>query len=152
MRKIIRILVLLAIFAIPVLLALMWLDHFRETKLPQPTGPFAVGRVMYARKDATHTDPMATEPGTTRELVAWIWYPAAPTQPSQVTSEYLPPSWRTAVEHQRGGLLTQFLTRNLSGVRTHSTRDAEVSAQQPSYPVVVMRAGLSGLMTGYTSL
>jgi dienelactone hydrolase len=29
---------------------------------------------------------------------------------------------------------------------------AEVSAQQPSYPVVLMRAGLSGLVTGYTSL
>jgi hypothetical protein len=36
MRKIIRILVLLAIFAIPVLLGLTWLDHFRETNLPQP--------------------------------------------------------------------------------------------------------------------
>jgi predicted dienelactone hydrolase len=48
--------------------------------------------------------------------------------------------------------LTQFLTRDLSRVRTHSVRDAEVSAQQPSYPVVLMRAGLSGLVTGYTSL
>jgi dienelactone hydrolase len=150
MRKIIRILVLLAFFAIPVLLALMWLDHFRETTLPQPTGPFAVGRVTYTWKDATHTDPMATEPGTTRELLAWIWYPA--TQPSNAISEYLPPSWRTAVEHQRGTLLTQILTRNLSEVRTHSTRDAEISAQQPSYPVLVMRAGLSGLVTGYTSI
>jgi dienelactone hydrolase len=141
MRKIIRILVLLAIFAIPVLLGLTWLDHFRETKLPQPTGPFAVGRVTYDWKDPRHT-----------ELLAWIWYPAAPTPPSQASSDYLPPSWRSPVEHQRGTLLTQFLTRDLSRVRTHSMRDAKVSAQQPSYPVVVMRAGLSGLVTGYTSL
>jgi dienelactone hydrolase len=152
MRKLIRILVLLAVFAIPVLLGLMWLDHFRETTLPQPTGPFAVGRVMYAWKDAAHTDPMATEPGARRELLAWIWYPAAPTQPSHANSEYLPPSWRSAVEHQRGKLLTKIMTRDLSRVRTHSMPDAEVSAQQTSYPVVVMRAGLSGLVTGYTSL
>ena len=141
MRKLIRILVLLAVFAIPVLLGLTWLDHFRETELPQPTGPFAVGRVTYDWKDARHT-----------ELLAWIWYPAAPTQPSQPTSDYLPPSWRSAVEHQRGKLLTDFLTRDLSRVRTHSLHDAEVSTQQPSYPVVLMRAGLSGLVTGYTSL
>jgi predicted dienelactone hydrolase len=141
MRKLIRILVLLAVFAIPVLLGLTWLDHFRETELPQPTGPFAVGRVTYDWKDARHT-----------ELLAWIWYPASPTQPSQPTSDYLPPSWRSAVEHQRGKLLTDFLTRDLSRVRTHSLRDAEVSAQQPSYPVVLMRAGLSGLVSGYTSL
>jgi len=140
MRKIIRVLVLLAVFSIPVLLGLLWLDHFRETKLPQPTGPFAVGRVTCDWIDATH------------ELFAWIWYPATPTQPSQATSDYLPPSWRSAVEHQRGTLLTQFLTRDLSRVRTHSMRDAKISDQQPSYPVVVMRAGLSGLVTGYTSL
>jgi dienelactone hydrolase len=141
MRKLIRILVLLAVFAIPVLLGLTWLDHFRETELPQPTGSFAVGRTTYVWKDAAHT-----------ELFAWIWYPATPTQPPQATSDYLPPTWRSAVEHQRGKLLTDFLTRDLSRVRTHSLREAEVSAQQPSYPVVLMRAGLSGLVTGYTSL
>ena len=144
MRKVIRILVLLAVFAIPVLLGLTWLDHFQQTKLPQPTGPFAVGRTTYVWKDPAHTD--------STELFAWIWYPATPSEPSQATSDYLPASWRSAVEHQRGSLLTQFLTRDLSSVRTHSMRDAEVSAQQPSYPVVVMRAGLSGLVTGYTSL
>src|ERR1700678_1772150 len=141
MRKIIRILVLLAVFAIPVLLGLTWLDHFRETTLPQPTGPYAIGRVTYDWKDPRHT-----------ELLAWIWYPAVPTQPSQATSDYLPPSWRSVVEHQRGMLLTQFLTRDLSRVRTHSMSDAKISDQQPSYPVIVMRAGLSALLTGYTSL
>jgi len=152
MRKIIRILALLAIFTIPVLLAFMWLDHFPETKLPQPTGPYAVGRVTYDWIDATHADPVAPDPGAKRELLVWIWYPATSTQPSRATSDYLPPSWRSAVEHVRGKLLTQFLTRDLSRVRTHSMRDAEVSPQQPSYPVVLMRAGHSGLVTGYTSL
>jgi hypothetical protein len=63
MRKLIRILVLLAVFAIPVLLGLTWLDHFRETELPQSTGPFAVGRTTYVSKDAAHTDSMASDPG-----------------------------------------------------------------------------------------
>src|SRR6202030_1412093 len=65
---------------------------------------------------------------------------------------YMPAPWRTAIERHMGVLLTQFLTRDLSRVRTHSVRDAEVSPQQHSYPVVLMRAGLAALTTDYTTL
>jgi len=143
---------LFAVVAIAVLLGLMWLEHKRETLLPAPSGPFAVGRTMYVWSDPVHPDPMAPQPGTKRELLAWIWYPAAPRQPSQTVDDYLPAPWRTALERQTGALLTQLLTRDLSRVRTHSTRDAEVSPQQRSYPVVLMRAGLAALTTDYTTL
>jgi dienelactone hydrolase len=144
--------VLFAVVAIAVLLGLMWLDHNRETTLPTPTGPFAVGRTTYVWSDAAQVDPMAPQPDTKRELLAWIWYPAAPRQPSQTTDDYLPAPWRTALERKSGALLTQLLTRDLSRVRTHSIRDAEVSPQQHSYPVVIMRAGLAALTTDYTTL
>ena len=143
---------LFAVVAIAVLLGLMWLDHNRETTLPKPSGPFAVGRTTYAWSDPAHLDPMAPQPGTKRELLAWIWYPAAPPQPSQTFDEYLPAPWRTALERQSGALFTQFLTRDLSRARSHSIRDAEVSPQQHSYPVVFMRAGLAALTTDYTTL
>src|SRR6202030_1415287 len=65
---------------------------------------------------------------------------------------YLSAPLRTALERQTGVLLTQFVTRDLSRVRTHSVRDAEVSPQQHSYPVVLMRAGLAALTTDYTTL
>jgi dienelactone hydrolase len=150
--KTLVVMVLFAIIAIAVLLGLMWLDHNRETTLPTPTGPFAVGRTTYVWSDPDHLDPMAPQPGSKRELLAWIWYPAAPRQPSQTVDDYLPAPWRTALERQSGALLTQFLTRDLSRVRTHSIRDAEVSTQQRSYPVVFMRAGLAALTTDYTTL
>ncbi len=51
-----------------------------------------------------------------------------------------------------GMVLTQLLTRDLSRVRVHSVRDAELSSQQRSYPVVLMRAGLAALTISYTSL
>ena len=95
---------------------------------------------------------MAPQPGTQRELFAWTWYPAVLQQPSQKVADYLPAPWRTALERQLGVLLTQFLTRDLSRVRTHSIRDAEVSPQQRSYPVVLMRAGLAALTTDYSTL
>src|SRR6202140_309360 len=150
--KTVVVVALFAVVAIAVLLGLMWLDHNRETTLPTPTGPFAVGRATYAWSDAAKVDPMAPQPGSTRELLAWIWYPAAPRQPSQTIADYLPAPWRTALERQSGALFTQFLTRDLSRVRAHSIRDAEVSPQQRSYPVVFMRAGLAALTTDYTTL
>jgi dienelactone hydrolase len=143
---------LFAIVGIAVLLGLLWLDHNRQTMLPTPTGPFAVGRTTCAWSDAAHTDPLAPQPGSKRELFAWIWYPAAPQQPSQTVDDYLPAPWRAALERQSGLLLTQFLTRDLSRVHTHSIRDADLSSEHRSYPVILMRAGLAALTTDYTSL
>jgi dienelactone hydrolase len=142
---------LLGVLGIAILLGLLLLDHNSETTLPTPTGPSPIGRTTYVWSDA-QADPLAAQPGTTRELLAWVWYPAAPRQPGQTGDEYLPAPWRTALEGQRGVLLTQFLTRDLSRVRTHSILDAEVSPQRRSYPVVLMRAGLAALTTDYTSL
>jgi dienelactone hydrolase len=143
---------LFAIVGIVALLGSLWLDHNSETTLPTPAGPLAVGRTTYAWSDAAHPDLLAPQPGTKRELFAWIWYPATPRQPSQTFDDYLPAPWRTALERQSGVLLTQFLTRDLSRVHTHSIRDADLSPQHRSYPVVLMRAGLAALTTDYTSL
>ena len=140
-----------AVVGIAILLGLLWLDHTRETTLLTPTGPFAVGRTTYAWSDA-HADPMAPQPGTNRQLLAWIWYPAARRQPSKTVNDYLPAPWRTALERHGGVLITNFLTRDLSRVRTHSIRDAQVSPQHRSYPVILMRAGLAKLTTDYTNL
>src|ERR1700724_862612 len=153
--RVIKILVGVVVFAVvgvAVLLGLLWLDHTRETTLPTPTGPFAVGRITYVWSDPSHPDPLAPQPGTKRQLPAWIWYPAAPPRPSQTVDDYLPARWRTAVDRQSGVLFSQFLTRDLSRVRTHSVRDAEVSPEHRSYPVVLMRAGLAALTTDYTAL
>src|SRR3984893_14747363 len=144
--------VLFSIVGVAVLLGLLWLDHNRETTLPMPTGPFVVGRTMYTGSDAAQADPLAPQSGTKRELLAWIWYPAAPRQPSQIVDDYLPAPWRAALQRQTGVLFTQFLTRDLSRVRAHSIRDAEVSPQQRSYPVLFMRAGLAALTTDYAAL
>jgi predicted dienelactone hydrolase len=134
------------------LLTALWLEHRIEITLPAPTGPFAVGRATYTWTDDTHSDILAPVPGTKRQLLVWIWYPAAPPQPSQTPAEYLPAPWRDALERQVSVLFTQFLTRDPSRVRTHSIRDAAVSPQQQSYPVVFMRAGLAALTADYTTL
>ena len=154
-RRIFKALAVLALsggLGVAALLSALWLEHRTETTLPVPTGPFAVGRVTYTWTDSAHSDPLAPVPGTKRELLVWIWYPAAPPRPSQTAAEYLPAPWRDALDRQVSVLFTQFLTRDPSRVRTHSIRDAAVSPQLGTYPVVFMRAGLAALTADYTTL
>lgn len=93
-----------------------------------------------------------TQPGAKRELVAWIWYPAVARQSSQTVADYLPAPWRAALARHSGLLLTNFLTRDLSRVRTQSVADADISPQEQPYPVVLLRAGLAAETASYTSI
>lgn len=134
-----------------VLLALLRLEHTIGVTLPVPTGPFAVGRTIYDWRDDKTVDALAPVPGAKRELQVWIWYPAARGQ-STPADDYLPGPTRMAIERGNGVLIGKFLTRDLSKVRAHSLRDAEVSPEQRSYPVVMMRAGASLEVANYTTL
>jgi predicted dienelactone hydrolase len=152
-KRLIRIAATVALFlvlGVAVLLGWMRLDHNRETTLPTPTGPYVIGRTTTVWSDAAETDPRAPGPGAKRELFVWIWYPAARGQASRTVDDYLPAPWRAAVEHQRG--VMNFLVRDLGRVRSHSMRGGELSPQQQTYPVILMRGGAAGLVTGYTSL
>lgn len=119
--------------------------------MPAPTGHFAVGRTTYTWVNNAKIDELAPSPGEKREVVVWIWYPAASTK-SAPSVEYLPAPWRLALAQHSGVLMSQFLTRDLSLVRTHSTSDPDVSPEQRSYPVIIMRAGGGALTTDFTTL
>lgn len=140
------------ILGIGALLGSLWLEHRAAVTLPNPTGPFAVGRATYDWVDDAATDALAPAPGTRRELLVRIWYPAAAGQSGAVTDDYLSTAARTVVERDRGAFIGKFLTRDLSKVRAHSLRNAEVALQQPSYPVVVMRGGASAEIWNYSTL
>jgi hypothetical protein len=140
-----------AVLAVGVLLGSLWLEHSFWIELPKPTGPFAVGRGVFDWVDSKTFDSLAPVAGTKRELLVWMWYPAAAGQ-SAVVDDYLPEPLRAAIARQTGVLLSYFLTRDLSKVRGHSLRNADVSPQQQSYPVIIMRAGASLEVASYSSL
>ena len=142
----------LGVLAVGALLGSLWLDHRTAVTLPIPTGPFAVGRATYAWADDATLDPLAPVPGTRRELVVWIWYPSKAGQSAAMKDDYLPAPLRAEVERVRGPLISKFLTRDLSRVHTHSTRHADVSPEQRSYPVLILRAGASAGVTNYSTL
>jgi pimeloyl-ACP methyl ester carboxylesterase len=128
----------------------LWLEHSRPLELPVPTGPFAVGRLMTAWADQGQIDPLTRQK---RELMVWIWYPAATGPPAEVREKnYLPAPLRTEVQRARGTLISSFLTRDLSKIQAHSKQNSDMSPRQLSYPVVVMRAGSSAEVWNYSTL
>ncbi|HZL66820.1 MAG TPA: hypothetical protein VFC29_05750 [Candidatus Limnocylindrales bacterium] len=148
--KCVALLAIFGVFAVTILLLSLWIEHRTDVTLPNPTGPFAVGRTIYDWTDTKTEDPLAPMPATQRELLVWIWYPAE-AQQSAAGTDYLPAELRTAVEHDRGPFI-RFLTRDLTKVYAHSWPNAAVSTQQRSYPVVIMRAGASLEVWNFTTL
>ena len=144
-------LVVLVAVGLMTLFGLLRREHRTEVTLPAPTGHFAVGRTTYAWVNNAETDELAPAPDAKREVVVWMWYPSA-AGASVAPAEYLPAPWRTAIEQHSGALMSQLLTRDLALVRTHSTVDPDVSPEQRSYPVVIMRAGGGALTTDFTTL
>jgi len=149
--KLFAALALLAIIVLLVLFALLRLEHKKETTLPTPTGHFAVGRTMFAWVENAETEEFAPSPGAKREVAAWMWYPAVPST-SAAPAEYLPAPWRAALAQSSGTLMSQYMTRGLAAVRTHSSADPDVSPELRSYPVVILRAGGGALTTDFTTL
>jgi predicted dienelactone hydrolase len=144
-------LAVLAVVGMTVLFALLWREHKTRITLPEPTGHFAVGRTTYTWVNNAETDDLAPSSGAQREAVVWIWYPSAAAT-SAAPVEYLPAAWRLALAQHSGVLMSQFFTRDLSLVQAHSTSDPDISSEQRSYPVVIMRAGGGALTTDYTTL
>ncbi len=143
------VLAMLGVLGSAALLGSLWLERRTEITLPTPTGPFAVGRAIYDWTDDTKLDTLAPVPGTKRELRIWMWYPSAAVR-SVAVDEYLPASMRAAAGPAGGPL--RLLTRDLSKVHGHSTRESDLSPEQRSYPVVIMRGGASAAAWSYSTL
>src|SRR5512132_1934512 len=141
-------LAMLGVFGIVVLVGFLWLEHRSELTLPTPTGSFAVGRAIYDWTDDATLDTLAPVPGTKRELLVWIWYPSAPGK-SAAMDDYAPAQLRPNADVPKGPLIWRLLTRDASKAHGHSLRDANLSPQQQSYPVVIMRAGASAPVLTY---
>ena len=136
---------------VAILLLVMWWEHQTVITLPTPTGPFAVGRTTYAWTTESEADEPALPRRSKRQVLVWVWYPAAAAHPDMRT-EYLPGPWRAALAKQEGIFMRSFFKRDPALVRTHSVSDATVSPEQHKYPVVLLRAGGSALTTDFTTL
>jgi predicted dienelactone hydrolase len=95
--------------------------------LPAPTGRHRVGRASFDWVDPSRAEVYSSNPQDRRELVVWVWYPAAPS-PGAERAAYLPEPWAPA---------GQLLGLDAAGLRSHAMEHAAVAEEQSSYPVLV---------------
>jgi predicted dienelactone hydrolase len=133
----------------------LWLychgQRSKEVVLPPPTGPYRVGRTAFVWTDTTRMETFAPaqDKKKKRELVVWVWYPAAATSAAR-PADYLPPNWRQAREQVWGG--GKFLMQDPASIRCHALADAPLSPTQSAYPVLIMEPGLGPIAPDYTTL
>jgi len=117
-------------------------DH-REVVLPEPSGPFAVGRTLFDWTDPERDDPYSSAIGKHRELMVWFWYPASGA-PHSKPAEYIPADWASLLPWRPVTIPTR--------VRVHAVADAPIVPGSQPYPVLVFSTGFGNLPSDYTSL
>jgi len=106
--------------------------------LPKPTGPYPIGtRILYL-KDSSRTEDMAEVPGTPRELMVQIWYPADPSSNHLASYERLSE--------------TILATSYRSVLWTNSRKDAPVATHGGPFPVLLFNHAWAGRRTQNTFL
>ena len=106
--------------------------------LPKPTGTYPVGTRIIYLKDSSRTEDKAEKPGTPRELIVQIWYPADPSNNHLAAYERLSE--------------TIPATSYRSVLWTNSREDAPVATQGGPFPVLLFNHAWGGRRTQDTFL
>lgn len=106
--------------------------------LPKPTGPYPVGTRIVYLKDSSRTEDKAEKPGTPRELMVQIWYPADPSNNHLAAYERLSE--------------TIPVTSYRSVLWTNSREEAPVATQGGPFPVLLFNHAWGGRRTQDTFL
>src|SRR5688500_3482586 len=64
--------------AVPALVIVLALLIIPQLELPAPTGPHAVGEMVFRWVDPSRSEVLTAAPEDRREVVTLIWYPAKP--------------------------------------------------------------------------
>jgi hypothetical protein len=134
------------VLLVGVLVVWLLVQRNRAVTLPAPTGPYAVGRADYDWVDPAREDPFAP-PGTRRELLVWVWYPAA-LAPGAAPAPYLPEPFARLRDREPWSLFSQ----RPQAIRVHAVAEAPVAAAADRLPVLVFEPGLGRAPVDYTTL
>ena len=125
-------------------------------KLPEPSGPYGIGRIAYDWIDASRSDSEASNPQHSRELMVYLWYPTEhpSTEPHGI---YLPGAKQIDADPQLGPSMRdgygEVWPQILSGaVDSHAVENAPIAKSPRRFPVVLFSHGSGGSSFGYTAL
>ena len=115
-------------------------------QLPAPGGQFAVGRVAYYWTDPSRPEPLSTKVGTRREVVVYVWYPAARTAEAISPAPYFPGFKVARAAISDADFKDMFRPADgeilLNGLPlTHAVEAASMPHDDTRYPVLVFSHG-----------
>lgn len=121
-------------------------------KLPQPTGPYAVGTTRSSLVDATRPETFTDDRSDRRELLIRVWYPAklAPgAQPEPLWGRETQEIATRMAEFMR---LPKGAFDDLARVPSHAYADAPLAKSRSPYPVLIFSHGyIPGLISQNTA-
>src|SRR6266511_3443542 len=116
---------------------------FPVFRLPQPTGPYAIGTLTYHWVDAARPEVFTADPNDRRELMVQLWYPAKG-DPSAPRAPYIQDADVVAPALARFMKLPEFALGHFKYITGNAVPSALVAADQPSYPVLILLVGRGG--------
>lgn len=116
---------------------------------PEPTGPYAVGTVTYDWVDGSRPEIFTADPDDHRELMAQVWYPAAPGARGEA-APYVRPAgpWARATTRIFG--FPSFVLGHVRYVRTNALDAVPMAPGRDRFPVLVYQTGLGGFRAAST--
>jgi pimeloyl-ACP methyl ester carboxylesterase len=132
----------------------------QETTVPrfeEPSGNYSVGRVGFHWTDERRLEPLSNDPHARRELMVYLWYPAAPSSRASQRATLLPGAARIdkspGAAQMRDEIFKNawpFVVSNR--INSHATENAAVANNPKTFPVVLFSHGGKWSSFGYTSL
>lgn len=110
---------------------------------PKPTGPYALGTVIYAWQDARRGELFTADPNDRREIMAQVWYPALD-EPGTPRTPYLPDADAITPYMAQRFHAPAFLFAHFRYVTTHAVEAASIAVDQVTFPVLIYLTGLGG--------
>lgn len=118
--------------------------HFRK-----PTGPYAIGTLVYHWIDTSRPELFTTNPNDHRELMAQVWYPAT-TNAEGPKAPYIQHADTWAVDTARVLGFPRFMFSHFKYVTTNAVIAAPMATNLPRYPVLIYQTGLDGFRSAST--
>ncbi|MEK4005463.1 alpha/beta hydrolase family protein [Paenibacillus sp. FSL H3-0333] len=124
-------------------------------ELPAPEGPYAVGVQTLHLTDSSRPEPQTPDPGDSRELMVYVWYPAA-VKHGMHTAPWLPgdrQSNRKLMSAFAGSLrVPSFALDYWRYIHTNAYPDADWLRSEGPYPLILINHGLGSSSLLHTSL
>jgi len=118
-------------------------------QLPAPTGQYAVGRQLFAWTDETRHEPTSEDLALRRELVVYVWYPAA--APTGEPASYLEPA-QSQITAFGNIYASAWKAVQDDAIKTHAWKNAKLAVAHRPFPLLVFSPGLGSPTAAYIFL